>query len=670
MSRIACVLLLILCSAPLRGADLPPGAVARLGDDRFRAGGGVSHLALSPDGTRYATAHDAGAGRTAVTMWDADTGRPVHEHLVSGKLFVGLAWGTRGSFAVARRAAPATKDAPATEVPEDFCVWDFTDPKGAPPLAELPLFVERTSGTIDGPGPAPRSAYTGFRFSADGARLAARWEGADEKHAVHVFELKPAASVAKLARVGTIDLGTEGADDFALSADGSAVVTARRLSDPGQRGRRESVVTVWPVARGKPEKPVRVPGGERLMLAPDARSLVAFSASDREWGFDVVPVAPPYKSAPKPERRIRWPRPRDGSDVRDEGGFAFFASGEKLAVAADRGTFVIDTATGKELGRLDGHADGPTAVAVSADGQRIATADVFGLVRLWDAKTFRAIHETAGHRAPVEYAELSPDGKRLLTWASDETVRLWDIGTGKELRAFAGATAGDEGTRPAFTADGTAIVYRAKDRLVARDLQTGLEMPLPGERKPNPVALGTSVRPFDFARASDGGAVVLRETATGAARRALTGHRGEVRVLGFTPDGSKLLTAGGDHTVLVWDVRLQAVPLPDALRNETNAAKLWEQLATGKADVAYLAMARLSRDPGAAVKIAKLRLKPAAKGDPETEEGEVADARAIELLDALGTDDARALLKELAGGYGAAFRTQEGKRSMARGEKK
>lgn len=670
MSRIACVLLLTVCVAPARGADLPPGAVARLGDYRFRAGGSISHLALSPDGKQYATAHAAGTGRTAVTVWDAGTGRPVHEQLVTDKLFRGLVWGKNGAFAVARRAAPGTKGAPAAQVPDDFCVWDFTDPKGAPPLVALPRIVERTSGSIDGSGQAP-AAYTGFRFGADGARLAVRWEGADEKHAVHVFELKPVPSAAKLARVGTIDLGTEGTDDFALSADGSAVVTARRLSDPEQRGTRESAVTVWSVARGKPEKPVRVPGGERLMLAPDARSLVAFVAGDRDWGFDVVPIVLPHKSSPRDRQRVRWPVPRDGSDVYDEGGFAFFPPGEKLAVAADRGTLVIDTAAGKELGRLEGHADAPTAVAVSDDGARIATADAFGLVRFWDAKTFRPLTEAPGHRAPVEHADLSPDGKRLLTWAFDETVRLWDIGTGTELRAFAGAVrAGDEGTRPAFTADGTAIVYHAKDRLVARDLQTGLEVPLPGERKSNPAALGAGANPFASARASDGGAVVLREAASGAVRRTLEGHRGEVRVLGFTPDGTKLLTAGGDHTVLVWDVRLQAVTLPDALKNETNAAKLWDQLATGKADAAYLAMARLSHDPFAAVKIAKLRLKPAAKGDPETEDGKVADARAVELLEALATDESNALLKQLAGGYAAAFRTQEAKRAVARGENK
>jgi hypothetical protein len=161
----------------------------------------------------------------------------------------------------------------------------------------------------------------------------------------------------------------------------------------------------------------------------------------------------------------------------------------------------------------------------------------------------------------------------------------------------------------------------------------------------------------------------LYEVATGRLRRELRGHRGEVRVLGFTPDGSKLLTAGGDHTVLVWDMRLQNVPLPDAIKNETSAAKLWDVLASGGAKDAYLAMARLAREPETAVKLVRLKLGPAAKGGGETEAANLTDARTIELLEALDTVAARALLKELAGGHKDAFRTQEAKRAQERNKR-
>jgi hypothetical protein len=218
-----------------------------------------------------------------------------------------------------------------------------------------------------------------------------------------------------------------------------------------------------------------------------------------------------------------------------------------------------------------------------------------------------------------------------------------------------------------FARNGTTVVYSTKKSLVARDLQTGLEVPLPeNAKKIEPQAAIHSTAWMSAAVPDSSTDVLIHETASNTVRRTLRGHRGEVRVLGLTPDGTKLLTAGGDHTVLVWDMRLAHVPLPDALKKETSAAKLWNTLAVGNAKDAYLAMARLAREPEAAVKMAKLKLKPVAKAEAETDSSKLADARAIELLEALETDASRMLLKELADGHADAFRTQEAKRALER----
>ena len=71
-------------------------------------------------------------------------------------------------------------------------------------------------------------------------------------------------------------------------------------------------------------------------------------------------------------------------------------------------------------------------------------------------------------------------------------------------------------------------------------------------------------------------------------------------------------------------------------------------------------------EPEAAIKLVKLKLKPIVKPGTETEQINLADARAIELLEALDSDDARTLLKELASGHADAFRTQEAKRALER----
>jgi WD40 repeat protein len=579
MSRVlfACVLILMAASSAL-AADLPPGALARLGDDRFRAGGEIEHLALSPDGKQVATATWISKGVQMLAVWDVATGRPVREYKVNRQLFKGFVWGEGGAFAVALRAEPATKDRRATVEPDDFRVWDFT--KAAPTLLPQDTVGPGSPAWwVDADWPRDGPEYTLFRFSADGTRVAAVRTSAADKYTVHVFELKQADSAAKLNRVGTLDLGAEEIDEVRVSANGKSVVAFRKLANND-----EMTAAVWNVATGKPAKPVRVPYAYHPLVTPDAGALVALTDDDLEWGFDRCDLATGAK-----RKLTRWKHDPD-SDARpsDHGG-TFTPSGRELVAvvfAEDRKTYVIDLATGKERGHLGGHeavygegAGGMTAV--SADGTRIATADAHGLLRVWDAKTLRALHDASGHRAPVEHAQLSPDGKCLLTWAQDRTIRLWDVATGKALRAFTGA----QGDRlPVFTRDGTAVVYRNKKSLTARDLQTGLEVPLPDdakELKPRDASLSTARLSAWVSR--DGTEVHLFEAGTGGLRRVLKGHRGQVRVLGFTPDGTKLLTAGGDHTVLVWDVRLQSVPLPEAIKKETDAAKLWKALTTGKA---------------------------------------------------------------------------------------
>lgn len=832
MARLACAFALLAplaAAPPARADDLPPGAIARLGDTRFRAGGPIHQLAMSPDGKRYAAVTGGRTyGALAITEWDAITGRPIREQEVNADLFRGIAWSKAGAFAVAIRAEAGRKEGDGgTLFLGDFCVWDFTDPKAAgPPVLPvgIPGFGEgglvRGVDHINASRRGDGAEYAGFSLSPGGRYAAALWKSAgDKRRAVHVLELKLTGSATRRKRLGELELGAEAVDGVQLSSDGKTAVTFRTLENYG-----EMTATVWDVATGRPRRPLRVPATECPILTPDARALVVNAADGEEWGFDLLELP-----TGKRQKLTRWRHTAEQLDEQnwpaEAGAFAFTPDGRELVVSVDGKVIVIDVARGKEMGRLEGHPYGPVAVAVSADGTSIATGYSSGLVRLWDANTLRPSDELPGHRAPVEHAELSPDGKRLLTWADDDTVRLWDLATGKELRAFAGAPAlpaydrhGDTWpsvcfNAPTFTPDGTAVLYGTKRKLIARDLQTGLETPLPGEMaklesrfavvspdgkavmtwasdggllkacevwdwpggkkrfaldespprevhapgfSPNGSAvfidarspkrwdaktgkelppawkedrtasvhpllsLGSNLRwllhdggeaglriieagtdkvvpRFRLERHGDGpdgegsklygswgitlspaggqfavalgiepGDVFLCEAATGLVRRELRGHRGEARVLGFTPDGTKLLTAGGDHAVLVWDVRLQSVPLPEAVKKETSAAKLWNTLATGGAKDAYLAMARMARDPEAAVKMAAMKLAPATKADPGTDATRLADARAVELLDALGTDAACALLKELAAGHAGAFRTQEAKRALER----
>jgi hypothetical protein len=98
----------------------------------------------------------------------------------------------------------------------------------------------------------------------------------------------------------------------------------------------------------------------------------------------------------------------------------------------------------------------------------------------------------------------------------------------------------------------------------------------------------------------------LWEVATGKEVRTFRGHRGEIRSLAFSANGRLMATAGADSTVLLWNLSPQE-PRP---ATEEKEADLWDTLADADAARAYGAVWRMAHNPGKAVLFLRSRLKP------------------------------------------------------------
>jgi WD40 repeat protein len=97
-----------------------------------------------------------------------------------------------------------------------------------------------------------------------------------------------------------------------------------------------------------------------------------------------------------------------------------------------------DLVIGKCLKVLQGHGDKVMDLALSPDGNTLASASLDRTIKLWNSKTGECLRTLEGHTYWVLSIDFSPDGLTLISSSKDETIRLWDVTTGQCLKILTG----------------------------------------------------------------------------------------------------------------------------------------------------------------------------------------------------------------------------------------
>ena len=79
-------------------------------------------------------------------------------------------------------------------------------------------------------------------------------------------------------------------------------------------------------------------------------------------------------------------------------------------------------------------------IALSENGDFIASGSWDKSVQVWDAKTGEQLRELKGHTNQVTSVAFSPDGNQIVSGSWDQSVRVWDAKTGEQLRKLQGHT--------------------------------------------------------------------------------------------------------------------------------------------------------------------------------------------------------------------------------------
>jgi WD40 repeat protein len=325
--------------------------------------------------------------------------------------------------------------------------------------------------------------------------------------------------------------------------------------------------------------------GSALAFMPDGRHLVIAGGQALIWDTATWE---------------HWPHTNPRGNHYNANAIAFAPGGQWEVLAEGRGA-----RTWGGTVSFDGHAETVEAVAISPDGQLVATASQDTTARIWDAVTGEQRAVLRAHRYPVRTVAFAPRSQWLATGGGDGTVRIWDAGASQ----FPGPVASDETSFPfvgmvAAAADGTWLAT-AGNGVRMLEPETGQErasfdIPYLSAMALTPdgsclVGGGTWSRRTEIwdAAAGECRAVItatgwVDSVAVSADGRFATGGRGGpvrtwrtatgevvttfadqhlVTAITFSPDGKLLLTGGADHTARIWDAE-KGVLLHDLIRHD------------------------------------------------------------------------------------------------------
>ena len=234
-----------------------------------------------------------------------------------------------------------------------------------------------------------------------------------------------------------------------------------------------------------------------------------------------------------------------------------------ISASSDEDTIKVwNLIDGKPELTLVGHEDDVSCLALSPDGETIASGGWDDIIWIWDFRTGKKLRALQGHTGVVWNLAFSPDCKWLASGSEDQTTKLWDLERGKLLATLPGRGAdvekvaflGPQGHGQLITISHNDTTQRwdfdsigQRDELVTL---SGHDRPISG------VAFGPQRRLVISSSADK--TIRTWDLETRRPVRVFSGHESNVYTARISPDEKLIASGSRDGTVRLWDVETGA----------------------------------------------------------------------------------------------------------------
>jgi WD40 repeat protein len=196
------------------------------------------------------------------------------------------------------------------------------------------------------------------------------------------------------------------------------------------------------------------------------------------------------------------------------------------------------------------------STAFSPNDKLFLTAHREGMAKLWDVDTGTIIYTRHNHTGSIFDVVFSPQGSRFATTAEDGTAKIWDTLTGREIMTLYGSESGV--VAAAFSPDGTYLA----------------------------TANGATVKLWDISLTGNQEWLDLR------------GHDDRITGVAYSPNGKRIVTAGWDSQLRVWDADTGKEEFAKLVRSSAQGYPISIRDAALSPDIGVVRPCRPGHQPG------------------------------------------------------------------------